>query len=57
MKIGTQNREISQVLSQVLEYFFCRLYVGVLQASLVPGSFGLELSDLLTGQQRFHKKG
>ena len=26
IKIGTQNREISQVLSQVLEYFFCRLY-------------------------------
>ena len=28
IKIGTQNREISQVLSQVLEYFFCRLYSG-----------------------------
>ena len=27
IKIGTQNREISQVLSQVLEYFFCRLYM------------------------------
>ena len=27
IKIGTQNREISQVLSQVLEYFFCRLYL------------------------------
>ena len=27
IKIGTQNREISQVLSQVLEYFFCRLDV------------------------------
>ena len=28
IKIGTQNREISQVLSQVLEYFFCRLYTS-----------------------------
>ena len=27
IKIGTQNREISQVLSQVLEYFICRLYI------------------------------
>ena len=28
IKIGTQNRKISQVLSQVLEYFFfCRLYL------------------------------
>ena len=27
IRIGTQNREISQVLSQVLEDFFCRLYM------------------------------
>ena len=26
IKIGTQNREISQVLSQVLEYFFGGVY-------------------------------
>ena len=28
IKIGTQNREISQVLSQVLEYFFGGVYAG-----------------------------
>ena len=27
IKIGTQNREISQVLSQVLEYFFGGVYI------------------------------
>ena len=27
IKIGTQNREISLVLSQVLEYFFGGVYV------------------------------
>ena len=26
IKIGTQNIEISQALSQVLEYFFCGVY-------------------------------
>ena len=29
IKIGTQNREISQVLSQVLEYFFGGVYNNV----------------------------
>ena len=34
IKNGNQNREISKVLSQVLEYFFCRLYIAYLNDDL-----------------------
>ena len=39
IKIGTQNREISQVLSQVLEYFFCRLYMFGVVVMLVRACY------------------
>ena len=38
IKFGTQNREISQVLSQVLEYFFCRLYLTSIHPFLLAES-------------------
>ena len=34
IKIGNQNKEMSQVLSQVLERFCCRLYSGLLEKPL-----------------------
>ena len=36
IKIGTQNREISQVLSQVLEYFFGGVYLMLVINSIKP---------------------
>ena len=42
IKIGTQNREISQVLSQVLEYFFGGVYVKFIKNGIAAVLFGGE---------------
>ena len=45
IKIGTKNREISQVLSQVLDYFFGGVYVFLTCASVIW--FCQEFQELL----------
>ena len=55
IKIGTQNRELSQVLSQVLEYFFGGVYVRYITFSIIL-KFACKCAVSKTGGKRKKEK-